>query len=116
MMMAMKIVMGQNKMELDVLKNFIKKDVEVLVGGIWIEGHMTPIAKGLIVLLPIGLAKDHYGPTACKAEVIQAVREVRRPASINVAVVPSDPAAPPAVQSSLGTTSKNHPGNKYVHK
>lgn len=104
-------------MDLDTLKNFVKRDVEVLVGGVWIEGHMTPIAKGVVVLLPIGIAKEHYGPTACKADVIQAVREVRHPATTNVATgVPSDPSAPASVKSGFGSIPGNHPGNKYVHK
>lgn len=103
-------------MDLDTLKNFVKRNVEVLVGGVWIEGHMTPIAKGVVVLLPIGLAKDHYGPTACKAEVIQAIREVRLPASTNTAsTVPSDPSLPTPVQSGFDTSAMN-PGRKYVHK
>lgn len=105
-------------MDLDTLKNFTKRDVEVLVGGVWIEGHMTPIAKGVVVLLPIGEAKSFYGPTACKAEVIQAVREVRTPPTTNVAsTVPSDPSAPAAVRSGFGAAPQNnHPGKKFVHR
>jgi hypothetical protein len=105
-------------MDLDTLKNFTKRDVEVLVGGVWIEGHMTPIAKGVVVLLPIGEAKAFYGPTACKAEVIQAVREVRTPPNANTASpVPSDPSAPAAVRSGFGAAQQsNHPGRKFVHK
>lgn len=65
-------------MDLSILKNFVNHDVEVLVGGVWIEGHMTPIVKGQITLLPIGEASHFYGPMACEAAVVQAVRQVKR--------------------------------------
>lgn len=104
-------------MEADILKNFVKRDVEILVGGVWIEGHLLPIVKNIVTLIPIGLAKEHYGPTACKMEVIQAIREVRHQASINTAVsgVPQNPAPPPAVRSGF-EPQPMHPGAKYVHK
>lgn len=105
-------------MEADILKNFIKRDVEILVGGVWIEGHLLPIVKNIVTLLPIGLAKEHYGPTACKMEVIQAIREVRRQASTNIASsVPHNPSLPPPVNSGFGQPQQPvHPGMKYVHK
>ena len=64
-------------METDILRHFIGKDVEVLVSGVWIEGHMEPIAKGVVTLLPVGELSAFYGPAAMKADVIQAIRQVR---------------------------------------
>jgi hypothetical protein len=65
-------------MELDILKNFVNRDVELLVGGVWLEGHMTPIVKGVITLLPFQNAAEFYGPAALKADVVQAVRLVKK--------------------------------------
>lgn len=65
-------------METDILKHFIGKDVEVLVSGVWIEGHMQPIVKGIVTLTPTGEVAAFYGPTACKAEVIQAIRQIKK--------------------------------------
>lgn len=105
-------------MDLDVLKNFIKHDVEMLVAGVWIEGHLMPIVKSVITLLPIGPAKEFYGPTAIKAEVVQAVRQVRKQPTDNTApAVNQNPNLPPPVQSGFGNTpSQGHPGNRFVHK
>lgn len=64
-------------MELDILKHFIKHEVEVLVGGVWVEGTMMPIAKGVVVLLPLEGAKPFYGPTSMKADAIQAIRQIK---------------------------------------
>lgn len=86
-------------MELDVLKNFVNRDVEVLVGGVWIEGHMTPIVKGVITLLPLGDTAQFYGPTALKAEVVQAVRQVKKQGQ-TPQVAPA-PETPGPVRSSL---------------
>jgi len=102
-------------MESDILKNFIKQDVEILVGGVWIEGYLLPIVKNIVTLVPIGLAKEHYGPTACKMEVIQAIRQVRRPAQTNSAV-PNDPSPPASVRSGFEAAQQGHPGNRFVHK
>lgn len=65
-------------MDMDTIKPFINHDVEMLVGGTWIEGHLVPIVKGLILLYPIGEAKNFYGPCALKADVIQAIRQVKK--------------------------------------
>jgi hypothetical protein len=65
-------------METDILKHFIGKDVEILVSGVWLEGHMQPIAKGVVTLTPVGETGAFYGPTACKTDVIQAIRQVIR--------------------------------------
>lgn len=65
-------------METDVLKHFIGRDVEVLVSGVWIEGHMQPIAKGVVTLTPTAETAAFYGPTALKADVIRAIRQVIR--------------------------------------
>ena len=65
-------------MDTDILKHFIGKDVEVLVSGVWLEGHMQPIAKGIVTLTPVGEMAVFYGPTACKTEVIQAIRQIKK--------------------------------------
>ena len=57
-------------METDILKHFIGKNVEVLVSGVWIEGHMQPIAKGVVTLVPTEETAVFYGPCALKADVI----------------------------------------------
>ncbi len=97
-------------MELDVLKNFIGRDVEVLVGGVWIEGHMQPIVKGVITLLPLGDVAQFYGPTAMKADVVQAVRQIRKQGQVQV-----DPAAEPSanVRSSLDSLTAQQ---RFVRK
>lgn len=100
-------------MELDTLKHFINKDVEVLVGGVWIEGHMTPIVKGIVTLLPVGVSKEFYGPAACHAEVIQAVRQVKLQPQTNQVSVNSNPNPPPAVKSALESIQ---PGNRFIQK
>lgn len=104
-------------MEASVLGNFVKRDVEILVGGVWISGHMTPIVKGVITLIPIGVEKEFYGPTALKAEVVQAIREVRKQPQANTAPsVPSDPSLPPPLRSAFDGNQQGHPGMKFVHK
>lgn len=105
-------------MEAAVLGNFVKREVEILVGGVWVAGYMTPIVKGVITLIPIGVEKEFYGPTALKAEAVQAIREVRKQPGANTApTVPSDPSAPPATRSAFETANPgHHPGMKYVHK
>ncbi len=65
-------------METDILKHFVGKDIEVLVSGIWIEGRLQQIAKGIVTLLPIDEMASFYGPAAMKIEVIQAVRQIKR--------------------------------------
>lgn len=104
-------------MEAATLGNFVKRDVEILVAGVWIAGHMLPIVKGVVTLVPIGVEKEFYGPTAVKAEVVQAIREVRKQPQANTAsTVPSDPSAPPPVRSAFDGNQQGHPGMKYVHK
>lgn len=65
-------------MEVEVIKPFINHDVEVLVGGVWIEGTLAPIVKGVVNLLPIGDAKGFYGPAAFKLESVVAIRQLKR--------------------------------------
>jgi hypothetical protein len=105
-------------MEADIMKNFIRRDVEILVGGVWIMGHLMPVVKNVITLIPIGQEKEFYGPTACKMEVIQAIREVKMSPTTQVAnPVNNDPSPPPAVKSGFGAAPQsNHPGNKFVHR
>jgi hypothetical protein len=71
-------------MEADILKHFIGMNVEVLVGGVWIEGNLRPIVKGTVTLLPIGEAASFYGPAAFKQDAIQAIRQVRKTGPIQV--------------------------------
>jgi|HubBroStandDraft_5_1064220.scaffolds.fasta_scaffold91595_4 hypothetical protein len=65
-------------MELDILKHFIGMNVEVLVAGVWMEGNLKPIVKGVVVLQPIGEMMQFYGPSSMKADVIQAIRQVKK--------------------------------------
>jgi hypothetical protein len=90
-------------MELDILKNFVRMHVEVLVGGVWIDGFMTPIVKSLVTLLPAGETKEFYGPTALKAEVIQAIRQVKSVAPVAEEVIP---AAPTEIKSTVQSAAK----------
>jgi hypothetical protein len=96
-------------METDVLKHFIGKDVEVLVSGIWLEGHMQPIAKGIVTLTPVGEMGIFYGPTACKTEVIQAIRQVKKSGE-SVADPVSQISQPPTFRSSLESVT---PGQRF---
>jgi len=87
-------------MEADILKHYVGKDVEVLVAGVWIEGLLQPIAKGIVTLLPSDEVAAFYGITAMKMDVIQAIRHVKK--SGTRAVEPlqnTDPS--PVVRSSL---------------
>jgi hypothetical protein len=86
-------------MEAEILKHFIGMNVEVLVGGVWIEGHLRPIVKGVVTLLPIGEAASFYGPAALKQDTIQAIRQVRKTGPIEVPVEEVKP--PNQVRSSL---------------
>lgn len=99
-------------METDILKHFIGKDVEVLVSGVWIEGHMQPIAKGIVTLLPVGEAGSFYGPAACKAEVIMAIRQVIR-SGVRMANPVPEIDQPPAVRSSMESIT---PGQRFKRK
>ena len=104
-------------MELKVLKNFVKREVEILVGGVWVTGTLLPIVESVITLIPMGTEALHYGPTALKAEMVQAIREVRKQPTDN-AVAPTPTGAPAPVQSSFNSVPQggNHPGNKFVHR
>jgi hypothetical protein len=96
-------------METDILKHFIGKDVEVLVSGVWIEGHMQPIAKGVVTLTPVAETAAFYGPTALKTDVIQAIRQVKRSGQPVSQPVPE--INPPAsVRSSLDQVT---PGQRF---
>jgi hypothetical protein len=71
-------------MELNTLKAFIRMHVQVLVSGIWIEGLLMPIVKGDVILYPVGPVSEIYGPTALKADVIEAIRQVKNRAAAPV--------------------------------
>lgn len=86
-------------MEAEILKHFIGMNVEVLVGGVWIEGNLRPIVKGVVTLLPIGDAAAFYGPAAFKQDAIVAIRQVRKTGPVEM---PVEEIRPPAqVRSSL---------------
>ena len=97
-------------MELKILKHFINKDVEILIGGVWIEGHLTPISEGLITLMPLPEASAFYGPAAMKAENVQCIRQVKREMAqpINPMPAPENPSAPKSAFESA------HPGKRFV--
>ncbi len=98
-------------MELDTLKHFVNKDVEILIGGVWVRGHMTPIVKSLITLIPFPEDAVNYGPTALKAENVNCIRQVKRDA-VQANVQQATAAQTPApVKSSFESA---HPGNRYV--
>ena len=98
-------------MDIEIIKHFINHDVEVLISGVWVEGHMTPIAKGVVVLLPIGGAEAFYGPTSCRCDVIQAIRQVKRTSTTPVAALPGTDNT--KIRSSL---EQNTPGKFVVVK
>jgi hypothetical protein len=98
-------------MELEILKHFCNKDVEILVGGVWIEGHMTPIVKGQITLLPFGEAAEFYGPAALKAESVQCIRQVKKDGAKANAQAAVAAQTPEPIKSGF---ESSHPGNRYV--
>jgi hypothetical protein len=97
-------------MESETLRHFIGKDVEILVAGVWVEGHMTPIVKGVITLLPFADTAEFYGPTALKMEVVQAIRQVKRQKQVDTFVQPSTDGS---VRSSLEQVS---PAQRFMVK
>lgn len=102
-------------MELDILKNFVNRDVEILIGGVWIEGHMTPIVKGQITLLPFGEAAVFYGPAALKAENVQCIRQLKRNAEqVAATKAAAQAAVPPGPVKSGFESAPAHPGKRYV--
>jgi len=100
-------------METDVLKHFIGRDVEILVGGAWVDGHMQPIVKGVITLIPFKDVAPFYGPTALKAESVQAIRQVIRSGVPLADPAPQATAGGVPIRSSLDQVQ--HSGNKFVH-
>lgn len=101
-------------MENDIIKHFVNKDVEILVSGVWIEGHMTPVVKGVVTMLPFGEAATFYGPAACNVEVIRAIRLVKRPGATAAVVPPTIPEpSDPGLRSALEQTI---PGIRFVRK
>lgn len=95
-------------METDILKHFIGKDVEVLVAGVWIEGHMAPIVKGVVTLTPTEETAPFYGATALKSESIQAIRQVKRSNAKLPEPIPE--VNSPVVRSSLDQVT---PGQRF---
>lgn len=95
-------------MEIDVIKPFINHDVEVLVAGVWIEGHMVPIVRGTIILHPIGEAAAFYGPTALKPEVIQAIRQVKKNGQPVTEFVDPTVLPPKPIRSGLDPVTPGH--------
>ena len=58
------------------IKPFVGREVEILVDGVWVEGRLSPIAEGLVVLVPVGEVAAFYGPTACMLADVKAVRQI----------------------------------------
>lgn len=80
-------------MESDILKHFIGLDVEILVGGTWVEGRLQPLTKGgIVVLKPFPGYESFYGPASMKTDVIQAIRQLRKLPTVE------SPAPPPQQQ------------------
>lgn len=98
-------------MEIETIKSFIHHDVEVLVSGVWIEGHMTPIVKGVVILLPLPEFADFYGPAAMKIDVIQAIRQVKRLEKFVPEPTPEN--KPDVISSSLDQVS---PKQRFARK
>ena len=98
-------------MEAEILKHFIGMNVEVLVGGVWIEGHLKPIVKGIVTLLPIGEAASFYGPAAFKQEAIQAIRQIRKTGLVEDTMQEVKP--PTQVRSSLDEVT---PAQRFARK
>jgi hypothetical protein len=98
-------------METDVLKNFINKDVEILVGGVWVDGHMTPIVKSVITLIPFPENASVLGPTALKAESVQCIRQIKRDAMKANTQTVATSQSPVPVKSSF---ESSNPGNRFV--
>ena len=98
-------------MDIEIIKHFINHDVEVLISGVWVEGHMMPIAKGVVVLTPIGGTEAFYGPTSCTLGVIQAIRQVKRENTTPPAPPPGTD--PTKIRSSL---EQNTPGRFVIAK
>lgn len=96
-------------METKHLKHFINRDVEILVAGAWVEGHMQPIVEGLITLIPFPDTASHYGPTALKADLVQAIREVKRGGRV-MAEPTTVPTNVGTIRSSLDQTT---PGQRF---
>jgi hypothetical protein len=96
-------------MELDILKHFIKHEVEVLVGGVWIEGLMMPIVKGVVVLMPVGEMQAFFGPASLKAESIQAIRQIKKHGVIEKPIIPTEVPAV-GIRSSLESVT---PGQRF---
>ena len=95
-------------MELDVLKSFVRMHVELLVGGVWLDGVMMPIVKSVVTLVPSHPSNEFYGPTALKAESIQAIRQVKTKAA-----PPPDAVKPPDTNVKSGFESVN-PASRFV--
>ena len=90
-------------MEIETLKPFINHDVEILIAGNWVEGHMNPIVKGIITLSPVGVAREFYGPVCFKVDSVQAIRLIK--------VQPKDKSYnPPPVESINSSIEPITPG------
>jgi hypothetical protein len=90
-------------MELDILKHFIRMDVEVfLKNGTMLEGTLLPIRKALVVLSPLPEMSNYYGPSTFKAEDIIAIRQIKR---TSTPIVDLNPPVQEPIRSSLEQVS-----------
>lgn len=92
-------------MESDILKHFVNHEVEILIGGVWVEGLLLPIAKGIVVLKPIGEMATFYGPCSFKSEDIMAIRQLKKQ---SVPLVDINPPKPPVINSGFDPISPHY--------
>ena len=103
-------------MDINIIKPFIGLDVEVLCGttGVWIDGHLMPIAKSVIVLTPFDETKEFYGPCSMEIGAVQAIRQVKR--NTKQAPLQSDEIKNVGTRSALEQISVNAPGRFVISK
>lgn len=94
-------------MELDILKAFIKLNVEVVVDGVCFCGLLAPIAKGIVVIIPFPEDSEFYGPASMHYSDIKAIRQIKRHPNSPVAQLPELPTEIPNIRSSLETLPPN---------
>lgn len=103
-----------SKMEGKNIKPFVGKDVEILVDGVWVEGRLSPIAEGLVVLVPVGEMAAFYGPTALKIEDVRAVRQIIKQTVNQAKSTPNQPTYSGGVGEIKSAMSANPPSNRFL--
>jgi hypothetical protein len=95
------------------IKPFVGKDVEILVNGVWVEGRLSPIAEGLVVLVPVGEIAAFYGPTALKIEDVKAVRQIIKQQSVKPQA-PEEKTHSGGVGEIKSALSPNSPSSRFL--